>query len=345
MIEINGTRGQEALIRSTTPRLSFKAGCDYAAWRTALKEKFIELTGLDVIAENACDDPMLTIESDEQKDGYRMLRFVFQSEKSELVPCYLLIPDGGKEKYPLAITLQGHSTGFHNSVGIIKYERDNAYQPRGSFALQAVRQGYMALCIEQRAMGERRVATPTENKKGCEFQAHNALLLGRTTIGERVWDVSRAIDLMAQFPQCDMDKIVITGNSGGGTASFYAACYDERIKASIPSCAFCSYTASIMAMHHCTCNFIPSAYRYFEMADLAALIAPRRLSIVAGELDDIFPLDGVMDAFATAKAIYAAAGCPDGVTLTTTPKNHWWCEDIVWDAVAKALQDACGAQE
>ena len=332
-MEINGTKCHETLRRTTKPLLAFQNGCDFDAWRGALKEKFMELTGLNVIAENACA-PSLTIESDERKQGYRQIRFVFYSEVDEAVPCYLLIPDTGKETYPLAITLQGHSTGFHNSIGVIKYERDASYQPRGCFGLQAVEQGYISLCIEQRAMGERRVQSETERKRGCEFQSHNALMLGRTTIGERVWDVSRALDVIAQhFPQCDMDKILITGNSGGGTASFYAACYDERIKVSVPSCAFCSYTSSIMAMHHCTCNFIPGALRQFEMGDLAALIAPRKLAVVAGELDAIFPIDGVREAFATASDIFTAAGCAENLSLTVTPKNHWWCADIVWDKI------------
>lgn len=334
MREIVGTKGHEALCQSISPRLAFQKGRDLNAWREELRAKFIELTGLDVIAENACE-PELEIESDEQMDGYRRIRFTFYSERNEVVPCYLLLPENGEGTYPLAITLQGHSTGFHNSVGIIRYPQDESYQPRGQFGIQAARRGYAALCIEQRAMGERRVQSPNEHKRGCEFQAHNALMLGRTTIGERIWDVSRAIDVLKAFPQCDLDRILITGNSGGGTASFYAACYDERIKASIPSCAFCSYTTSIMAMHHCTCNFIPGALRQFEMADLAALIAPRKLAVVAGELDNIFPITGVKEAFAAASDIFTKAGCPENVTLTVTPKNHWWCEDIVWDTVKR----------
>lgn len=333
MREIIGTKGHETLYKNAAPRLAFQKERDFDAWREELRAKFIELTGLDVIAENACE-PELEIESDEQMDGYRRIRFTFYSERDEVVPCYLLLPDG-EGKFPLAITLQGHSTGFHNSVGIIKYERDESYQPRGQFAIQAVRRGYAALCIEQRAMGERRVQSEAERKTLCGYQTTNAFMLGRTTIGERVWDVSRAIDVMTAFPACDLDRIFITGNSGGGTASFYAACYDERIKASIPSCAFCSYTTSIMAMHHCTCNFIPGALRQFEMADLAALIAPRKLAVVAGELDDIFPIAGVKDAFATVSDIFTKAGCPENATLTVTPKNHWWCEDIVWDTVKR----------
>ena len=46
--------------------------------------------------------------------------------------------------------------------------------------------------------------------------------------------------------------IVGMGNSGGGTTTFYAACYDERIQIAIPSCAVCTYDDSIGAMFHCS---------------------------------------------------------------------------------------------
>ena len=98
-MEINGTKCHETLRRTTKPLLAFQKGCDFDAWRGALKEKFMELTGLNVIAENACA-PSLTIESDERKQGYRQIRLVFYSEVDEAVPCYLLIPDTGKETYP-----------------------------------------------------------------------------------------------------------------------------------------------------------------------------------------------------------------------------------------------------
>ena len=167
----------------------------------------------------------------------------------------------------------------------------------------------------------------------CEYTAHIALLLGRTILGERMWDVSKAIDALSYFPQCDTDKILITGNSGGGTMSYYAACYDERIKLSVPSCAFCSYEDSIMNWFHCSCNFIPHAYEWFEMQDLSCLIAPRKLVVIAGEKDAIFPMYGVEKGGKTAEKIYQTAGAKENYRLVKTPKAHWWCEDIVWSAI------------
>lgn len=332
MMEIKGELCHQLLMESQKPQLAFDENKEYFAWKKQIREKLIELAGLEKIEKNAC--PLnLQIESEEQKDGYKQIRFVFESEKGAFVPCYLLIPDTGKEKYPVAITLQGHSTGFHNSVGIVKYAQDNDYQPRGQLAIQAVKRGFIALAIEQRGMGERRPNARHQNGANmCEYTAHIALLLGRTILGERMWDVSKAIDVLAQFPQCDLDKIVLTGNSGGGTMTYYASCYDERIKVAVPSCAFCSYERSIMNWFHCSCNFIPHAYEWFEMQDLSCLIAPRNLVVVAGELDEIFPIDGVETGYETVKAVYQKEGV-DNCRMVKTPKAHWWCEDIIWNAV------------
>ena len=45
----------------------------------AVKEKFIELSGLDDIALNACE-PMLEIDKEEDKENYRQIDFSFYSE-------------------------------------------------------------------------------------------------------------------------------------------------------------------------------------------------------------------------------------------------------------------------
>ena len=335
-MEIKGELCHQLLMKNK-PMLSFDETKDYAAWKAQIKEKFIELTGLDKIAQNAC--PLnVQIESEEQKEGYKQIRFVFESEKGAFVPCYLLIPDTGKEKYPVAITLQGHSSGFHNSVGIVKFPGDEDYQTRGKFAVQAVQNGFIALAIEQRGMGERRPSARHQRDANmCEYEAHIALLLGRTILGERMWDVSKAIDALSYFPQCDTEKVLITGNSGGGTMSFYAACLDERIQLSVPSCAFCTYEDSIMNWFHCACNFIPHAYEWFEMQDLACLIAPRKLVVVAGEQDEIFPLYGVEKAYATVEKIYKKAEAEENCRFVKTPKGHWWCQDLMWDTIQEEV--------
>lgn len=322
--------------------LAFSEGRDYESWRGEVKEKFIELLGFSEIEKNACPLNM-KIESDVKKDGYRHISFTIESEKNEIVPCHLLVPDTGLEKYPVCVALQGHSTGVHLSLGEAKFPSDAAGLPRVAFALQAMREGYATLAIEQRGMGEKRSALSYGKSRAfkmrpqmCVTHAMVAIALGRTMLAERIWDISRALDALAAFPECVTENVVITGNSGGGTASFYAACYDERISLSVPSCAFSPYRTSIFPIEHCACNYIPSVYKYFDMQDLACLIAPRKLHIVAGSVDDIFPIEGVREGFETVKRIYRAAGCEENCRLVETPMGHWWCDDIVWQTVREA---------
>lgn len=328
-----GEACHDLLYKNMKQELAFSEGADFAAWKKELRARFYEVTGLTEIEKNAAPSRNVEIEYEQKMEGYTKIRFTFESEIGTRVPCWLLVPDTGKEKYPVAITLQGHSTGAHNSVGEIKFEKDADYQPRGQFGIQAVENGYAALCIEQRGMGERKPTTPTRKAPGCTYSALTALQLGRTLIGERMFDVRCAIDVLADFAPCDTDKILITGNSGGGTASFYCACYDERIKLSVPSCSFCPYKESILDIYHCACNYIPAAYRYFEMQDLSALIAPRPLTIVTGREDKIFPIDAVRRGYETVSRIYEAAGAADACQLVETPREHWWCVDIVWPAI------------
>ena len=343
-METNGALCHDILTEKMQPSLAFNARNNYIKWKKAVREKFIEVLGLDVIAGNVCE-PNLTVEEELEKDGYKQIKFSFYSEVGEVVVCYLLIPNLGKEKYPVVITLQGHTTGFHISLGEKKYEGDEEFLPRGAMALQAVKQGYVALAIEQRGMGVRAAEneafrrTHLGERAGCYYTAMTASLLGRTVIGERCWDIKRAIDMLSNFSQCDLDKIAITGNSGGGTASYYASCYDERIKICMPSSAFCPFKESILRFYHCSCNYIPGAYKYFDMQDLACLIAPRKMTITTGQLDPSFLVEGVRRGYETVEKIYKKEKCADNCKLIITQQGHYWNVDLMWTEMKRVMQE------
>lgn len=338
---IDGDLCHTKVLEKIKPALAYKDGIDISAWKRESEERFIKLLGIDKIKENAC--PLnLTVEEAVEHEGYTKIRFNFESEWGSFVPCYLLVPKIGKASYPIVICLQGHTGGFHHSIGELKNEGDERFQPHTAHAFQAMERGYAALCVEMRGMGERQSARyPDPTIHPCAFTALTAFNLGRTMAGERAWDVSRAIDALENFGEyhLDLDKIMIVGHSGGGTASFYSACYDKRISYAASCGAFCTYRDSIMDIHHCVCNYIPGVCEYFEMADLSGLIAPRRLGIFTGRYDDIFPLEGVTDAFETCKRIYAANGCPDNVKLTVSESGHVFDPDLFWAEIMKATDE------
>ncbi len=317
--------------------LAFDKNADYREWKKKVSDKFLELCCFSEFEKNICPLNFKIVEQLE-KDGYTETKFTIESEKGVTIPCYILIPTTGKEKYPVAITMQGHADGCHLSVGRFNNEKDEEYvKTRGDFAIQAVKKGFIALAVEQRGMGETKPWG--DGYRGgvgslmCSYSAQIMFMLGKTLIGARCYDVSRAIDALSNFKQCDLDKILITGNSGGGTTSYYAACYDKRIKVSVPSCAVATYKYSILNQYHCTCNYIPNAYKYFEMADVSCMLDGRDLIVVSGEKDAIFPIESAREAFAQIQEVYKKENALDKCKMVETPQGHYWCKDLVWDAI------------
>ncbi len=314
----------------TKPTLSYDGSIPFEQWKVLAKERLASLLGLPF---EKCD-PMFEIEYTKQGDGHTEYRFTVQTEPGYFVPCHLFVPADVEGKIPLALCLSGHAMGMHVVMGIAKSEYDEgklAEWPDRAIAPRALREGYAALVIEARNLGE---ASVEGYGISCMEAAKIAILDGRTVIGGRVWDAMHILDaVLDNFEQIDPDNIVCTGNSGGGTATYYLACFDERIKIAAPCCAVCSFEASIAAMPHCLCNHIPGIRKYFEMGDIAGLIAPRKLVVGAGRTDPIFPIDGTNDCFATIHRLYEAAGVPENCALVVGDNAHFYYADQVWGKV------------
>lgn len=326
------------LAENMPPSMAYTDEVYLEEWQQTAHEKLSELLGLPL---TDCDSDFQIIR-EEKKETYTSIAFEFQSEPGYYVPCTLLVPLGVTEPIPGVICLQGHSTGAHISLGTSKFEKDIETIAGGrDFAVRAVEEGFCAIAIEQRYMG---VAGQNElGRPACiaENAAMGSFLLGRTAIGERVWDIHRLIDVIEAHltAYIDAEHIICMGNSGGGTATFYASCYDERIKLSIPSCAVCTYEESVMAMNHCMCNMVPGIRKYFNMGDLGCLIAPRALIVVCGEEDKIFPLPGVKKSYEIIKKAYRKAGKEHLCHLVIGKGGHRFYPDDTWPIAKKLIAD------
>ncbi len=329
-----------SLTKNITPALRYDGKEELAAWQSRAEEKLAELLGLPLTAP---EDDKFSKEPAYERNGLTYIPFTFQSEEGYFVPCCLVKKTELTEKAPLVLCLQGHSSGMHISLGEPIFEKDAKSIAGGrDFAVRAAQEGCVAVAMEQRYMGK--MGTPDIPTPGCvggnQNQAMAALLLGRTAIGERVWDISRTIDaVLAHFSDTvDENRIVCLGNSGGGTVTFYASCLEKRIAVSVPSCAVCTYEDSIMAMNHCPCNFVPHIRKYFEMGDLAGLIAPRKLLIVCGREDNIFPLHGVQQSLETAKTVFRAFGKEENCNLIIGEGGHQFYPDDAWPILRTYLE-------
>jgi dienelactone hydrolase len=315
------------------PQLTYAAG-DVRAWQAKMRRKLKALLRPPVNTHRPLrlrkiwkrSTPLGTIE-----------RIVFSAEPGADVPAYWCVPVGARPPYLTYICLQGHSTGMHNSIAVDREDQTTPIQVKGDrdFALGCMQRGIAALCIEQRSLGERRELCQEQisPSSGCHDAVMRSAMLGRTLLGERLFDVDRALDYLEQRGDVDMGRIGIMGHSGGGTTSMYAAALLPRIGSCLASCCFARYADSIMSIYHCSCNEVPEAANYFDMADVFGAIAPRPLVIVNGREDDIFPIDSAKKHFKQVQRIYRAAGAADRCKFVVGPEGHRFYARPAWDAM------------
>lgn len=315
-------------LREREPSMRYDGIRPFTEWQSEARERLATLLGLPL----AVGSNELTLEWTRETEDYSEYRFTVETEPDYLVPCHLRVPTKAEAPVPLTVCLSGHGGGMHVVLGVAKTQKDEealASWHHRAMAVRAIRDGRAALVIEARNFGESSVEGYGTS---CTEAAKCAILMGRTVIGERVWDAMRILDAVSEHFGCiDMSDIVCTGNSGGGTATYYLACMDTRIRAALPSCAVCGYEDSIAAMPHCLCNHIPSIRKYFELGDLGGLIAPRTLIVAAGREDKIFPLDGTRRTFAQIERMYAAAGVPECCALVVGDGGHLNYADLLWE--------------
>ncbi len=313
-------------------------GGDIQAWQRRLRRKVRGLLG-DMPRERA---PLEVREVWSRRHPLgRIEKIVFSAEPHCDVPAYVCLPKDVTPPLPFMICLQGHSTGMHNSIGVCREDESRALEVDGDrdFAIGCLRRGIAALCIEQRSLGERseKVQARVSAQNGCHDAFVQALMLGRTLLGERVYDVDRGVDYLASRGDVDMRRIGIMGNSGGGTTGIYAAALLPRLSFAMPSCSFCTYSHSKMALYHCACGYLPSILKYAEMADVMGLFAPRPVVIVAGRDDEIIPLAGVQAAFRQLRNIYRAADAEEHCHLVIGNQGHRFYADDAWPIMLKEM--------
>jgi dienelactone hydrolase len=210
------------------------------------------------------------------------------------------------------------------------------------YAGQFARRGYMVFVPELRGFGQR--LEDPEYQEGeeqwissCYAVGVNALLLGKTLLGLRVYDVMRLIDYIRTRPEPISDSLGCVGLSGGGMVTLFTTALDQRITCAVVSGYFNTFRDSIMAVRHCLCNFVPGIVQVAEMVDIAGLVAPRPLLVESGTQDSIFPVEATRRAFTALEEIYSFFNAADRLDIDIFEGEHAWSGAKAYDWLAKWL--------
>src|SRR5687768_7054511 len=183
------------------------------SWQNTLRSKLTELVG----GFPAARTPLRAITLETRTfPGYVREKIVFDSQAGVSLLAYLLLPEKVRRPAAVMICVPGHGRGVDDIVGIDEQggERTDKAGYQHDFAIQVAEAGMAALAIEPMGFGCRRDPINAGiglSRKACDPVAGGALLVGKTMIGWRAWDVMRAVDYVATRPELDQSRVGCMG--------------------------------------------------------------------------------------------------------------------------------------
>ncbi len=294
------------------PALTWQEGC-----RQALAET-VGFVGAPVTGwEDRPAPPAAELVEEVDRGDFMRRKLLLAVAPNAFMPVYLLTPKDASGPLPLVLAYHGHGYGAKDIVGLWE-DGEERYTPDGvhkDFAIELCRRGFLVAAPELAGFGERQNdygdLDPNFGQQApdtCHNAATFAFMLGKSLVGMRVRDGMRLLDWLGASGEIDRVRVGAMGLSGGGMMTFFHTCLDTRVRACVISGYFTNWRDSILAMHHCTCNFVPGVLNIGELTDVAGLIAPRPLLVEAGVRDGIFPVGPVREAVARTREVYTVFG-------------------------------------
>jgi cephalosporin-C deacetylase-like acetyl esterase len=204
-----------------------------------------------------------------EKKGFRIEKWVYESEPGILIPGVLFVPAGEGRK-PAVIFADGR--GKSNTA---------------AEAERLAEAGAIVFSLDLRGLGEMRADALTKgsdwNRYFGDFDsAMTGLLIGRPLVGMRALDVNQGVNILAARPEVDAERIYAIGRGSAAVSLLHAAALDSRIRKVTLDGMLISYRAVVDANIHQDVfeNVVQGALPAYDLPDLAASLKPREVSII-----------------------------------------------------------------
>ena len=283
--------------------------------------------------------PRARIVARERRRGYTLEKVAIGNGFDGEVTALLLIPEGLSRPAPAILWLHSSTP---DKTQIIIPNTNGGEEPLGE---AFVREGYVVLSPDAFWHGDRAGTGPAGTfETGREEQESLFKLnlwLGRTLWGMFVRDDQVALDYLCARPEVDPARVGATGMSMGSTRAWWLAAVDERISAAVAIACFTRYQNLIAhgeLRQHGVYYFVNGLLRHFDAEGVLALVAPRPLLALTGDLDAGSPADGIRVLEEKLAHVYGAVGAGErfrsvlyaDVGHTVTPEMRR--ETLAWFA-------------
>ncbi|MBM4030251.1 MAG: hypothetical protein FJ291_00520 [Planctomycetes bacterium] len=277
-------------------------------WQKRARARLLELVEKQMPRVSASDAPLdLQLAKPEDKGDYSLAVGSFQGngKPGTRYPVRLAVPKG-KGPFPAMLCLHGHGGNAEQT-----FDPKSIYH---GFADRFARGGYVVLAPS--------------------FPHHKYAAM-------TLWDLMRCVDILAERPEVDRERIGVAGLSMGGEWTMWVGACDERLKAAVVSGWMCT-TEGVFSVPNCACWCLPGFVELMDVCEVHLLIAPRPLLFESAEKDGCFPIRHTKEGFGRIRAGYKVFAAEDAVAQDTWPAGHEWHGAVAYPFVDKALGGSAG---
>ncbi len=199
--------------------------------------------------------------------GYTVEKLIIRRPEEVPVPALLFVPEnrGGKAEAVVVVDSRGKA----KEAG------------PGGMITSLVADGKIVLSCDVHGFGETAPAGAARYR-GNEYKfSYLAIHLGRPLLTQRVEDVLGCLEVLTKDPRIAPEKISLTGIEKGGAVALHAAYFDKRFSALKLVRCITSWM-DVVRIPDCRGQLqqiVPLALRFYDLSDLLAAIAPRRVVI------------------------------------------------------------------
>lgn len=288
----------------------------FAQWQTQARERLRASFRAPAYSLEAlpADIEVLGTETVDGEQGYTRSEVTYRIEPGLRTRAFLFTPTA-PGPHPAVVFWHGHGDGGHRaSAGIAPWDAEHNRHHAGAVALAEA--GYVVLAPTIRSFGQD--ADPADH---LHFESITRMR-GTPAMGYFVEDALRALAIVRTVEGVDSDRVGVTGLSVGGLLTLLSAALDPDVSVAVVNGYLGSYRTTLLSIEHCPCQFAGALGSLYDLADIAAMIAPRSLEFVAGERDHVLDFGQQQRAFEQLRPAWTLLGAPDAVAFAAHPDGH-----------------------
>ena len=253
---------------------------DWEGERARLREQVLFAAGLSPMP----DKPPLNarIWGRIERDGYSIEKVYFQSLPDFYVGGTLFRPlDPTPGKHPGVLAPHGHAR-----LGRLNESDAASYLARGLTLARIGCTAFMWDMVDYNDSARHLSGAYQDEDYSAVHRAFwqradgEQQLWNFSILGLQLWNAIRALDFVEGLPEVDPQRLVCTGESGGGTQTYNLYAVDDRLAAAAPVCMVSAHMQG-----GCLCENAPALRFDTNNVDIGATIAPKPLLLVSSAQD------------------------------------------------------------